>query len=374
MEPGLPPKFAMLTPPASPSKGKSVVGQGFSRLSSQLFRGPLAEPTVIHRNTHQCRPSLEHLGLFPGRSSPPSPLTPTTAESSKLFDGFTPKSKSPNESTPKSSADSKFRLSLPLAIRSKHNTSNNKDDNNNITVNHTVASPTKSHRLHIHSGNACSSRLHGSGHHHGSPNARSSPDSNLATIQEILTEAKPLAGILTVERAAAAKIYLEIFYNTRLGPKLNPREMRLQQLKADLYVKSNLATVSGLLLDEEQEETRRRFFLHETNHLRESRVMKARSLRDLSAPKGTRSGRIVDDYDIVKVLGKGSFGVVRLVKEKHQAKTEDYSAPAHRLLNGDRRQVYAMKVIRKSAMLRNCQEGHLRAERDFLVASEGSRW
>jgi serine/threonine protein kinase len=33
-----------------------------------------------------------------------------------------------------------------------------------------------------------------------------------------------------------------------------------------------------------------------------------------------------------------------------------------------------MKVIRKSDMLRNSQEGHLRAERDFLVASENSRW
>lgn len=33
-----------------------------------------------------------------------------------------------------------------------------------------------------------------------------------------------------------------------------------------------------------------------------------------------------------------------------------------------------MKVIRKSEMLRNCQEGHLRAERDILVQSEGSRW
>lgn len=33
-----------------------------------------------------------------------------------------------------------------------------------------------------------------------------------------------------------------------------------------------------------------------------------------------------------------------------------------------------MKVIRKSDMLRNCQEGHLRAERDFLVASESSKW
>ena len=33
-----------------------------------------------------------------------------------------------------------------------------------------------------------------------------------------------------------------------------------------------------------------------------------------------------------------------------------------------------MKVIRKSDMLRNSQEGHLRAERDFLVASENARW
>lgn len=33
-----------------------------------------------------------------------------------------------------------------------------------------------------------------------------------------------------------------------------------------------------------------------------------------------------------------------------------------------------MKVIRKSEMLRTSQEGHLRAERDFLVASANSRW
>ncbi|KAF2862976.1 kinase-like protein [Piedraia hortae CBS 480.64] len=33
-----------------------------------------------------------------------------------------------------------------------------------------------------------------------------------------------------------------------------------------------------------------------------------------------------------------------------------------------------MKVIRKSQMLRSCQEGHLRAERDFLISAEGSRW
>ncbi|KAJ8108427.1 hypothetical protein ONZ43_g6430 [Nemania bipapillata] len=78
--------------------------------------------------------------------------------------------------------------------------------------------------------------------------------------------------------------------------------------------------------------------------------------------KGEHS-TLADDYEVLKILGKGSFGVVRLVREKPER-------------SGFRRssQVYAMKVIRKSAMLKTSQEGHLRAERDFLVASEGSRW
>jgi serine/threonine protein kinase len=43
-------------------------------------------------------------------------------------------------------------------------------------------------------------------------------------------------------------------------------------------------------------------------------------------------------------------------------------------MGNTKKEVYAMKVIRKSEMVRNCQEGHLRAERDFLVASEKSQW
>ncbi|KAF4964284.1 hypothetical protein FSARC_7779 [Fusarium sarcochroum] len=74
------------------------------------------------------------------------------------------------------------------------------------------------------------------------------------------------------------------------------------------------------------------------------------------------SNLTVNNYESLQILGKGSFGVVRLVREK--------PAPGHAFPG----QVYAMKVIRKSEMLRNSQEGHLRAERDFLVASEGSRW
>jgi serine/threonine protein kinase len=61
-------------------------------------------------------------------------------------------------------------------------------------------------------------------------------------------------------------------------------------------------------------------------------------------------------YETLKTLGKGSFGVVKLVRDCRRG------------------QLYAMKVINKTKTLRISQEGHLRAERDILVASEGSRW
>ena len=98
-------------------------------------------------------------------------------------------------------------------------------------------------------------------------------------------------------------------------------------------------------------------------------------------------------YEMIRVLGKGSFGVVRLVREVSKENGEpqpdqtvqsfDKNSEALADKCGDRSlidlarirdEVYAMKVIRKSDMLRSSQEAHLRAERDFLVASEKSRW
>ncbi|KAL0781081.1 hypothetical protein CaCOL14_002416 [Colletotrichum acutatum] len=67
-------------------------------------------------------------------------------------------------------------------------------------------------------------------------------------------------------------------------------------------------------------------------------------------------GSDLENLETLQILGKGSFGVVKLVWDRC------------------RRQVFAMKVIRKSDMIRSCQEGHLRAERDFLAASENSDW
>lgn len=102
--------------------------------------------------------------------------------------------------------------------------------------------------------------------------------------------------------------------------------------------------------------------------------------------------------------GKGSFGVVRLVKKEERVYEQDTHEQENlkgnesrsTLLSASRKssmatlikgltrtrnktlpsnnRIYAMKVIRKAEMLRNAQEGHLRAERNFLVAAEGSKW
>ncbi|EMC96050.1 hypothetical protein BAUCODRAFT_71436 [Baudoinia panamericana UAMH 10762] len=122
------------------------------------------------------------------------------------------------------------------------------------------------------------------------------------------------------------------------------------------------------------------------------RVLKASSIQ-----RHNVKGISIAGFDVIRVLGKGSFGVVRLVTERASKATNaqngesdsdsskdsasttcinnlDGTAKCNIAAGKSLSDVFAMKVIRKSEMLRACQEGHLRAERDFLVAAEGSRW
>lgn len=182
--------------------------------------------------------------------------------------------------------------------------------------------------------------------------------------------------IATVEKAAAAKIFFESHFNQLLSTKVSPRSVRRRQLERQIFAMA--------LPNEQRQHKRQRWYVAETHHLRQIRVLKSKTIARQSI-KGVH----ISNYDIVRVLGKGSFGVVRLVREKSDntsssgsisdagqdnntltPKLTVRSSPPVRKV----KQVFAMKVIRKSDMLRNSQEGHLRAERDFLVASENSRW
>ncbi|OMP81533.1 Serine/threonine-protein kinase cbk1 [Diplodia seriata] len=183
--------------------------------------------------------------------------------------------------------------------------------------------------------------------------------------------------ISTVESAAAAKVFFETHYNTLLSSEPTSRQERCRLVESQLALHP--------MSREEKAERMRLWRLQESRHLRQTRALMSKSL----ARRKTR-GISVAGYELVRVLGKGSFGVVRLVKERQPShpkypSTEQTESDIERLDGKDdepgrydpskiARRVYAMKVIQKSKMLRNCQEGHLRAERDFLVASENSRW
>ncbi|KAJ5619798.1 hypothetical protein N7510_003782 [Penicillium lagena] len=195
--------------------------------------------------------------------------------------------------------------------------------------------------------------------------------------------------VWTVEAASAAKIFFEVHFDSLLA-NVNARSQRQQELEDHIYL-------SQLTL-EDQIVAKHNWVMQENEHLRRCRALKSTLCCPQSTDAVSKAG-----YEAIKVLGKGSFGVVRLVREKDSPKTpsedgellrtNDNSAnmrsrhmdllrPAldgsrrsrRRYMTGERKGVYAMKIIRKSEMIRNCQEGHIRAERDFMVTSAKSRW
>ncbi len=57
----------------------------------------------------------------------------------------------------------------------------------------------------------------------------------------------------------------------------------------------------------------------------------------------------LDDFDMIAIIGRGAFGEVRVVR-KH-----------------DTQQVFAMKIMKKTEMLKKNQVAHIRAERSVLL-------
>ena len=189
----------------------------------------------------------------------------------------------------------------------------------------------------------------------------------------------------TVETTANAKVFFETYFNCLFSEVPEARSVRQRELEEKLSLSCGTP--------EERAEARLRWLRQESNHLRQSRALKSRGARMLVS-----GGISVAGFEVIRVLGKGSFGVVRLVRKRDEALPERVirctrvpplvprsMGPLAPGFNSSRTlrprseastttEVFAMKVIRKSEMLRNSQEGHLRAERDFLVASEKSRW
>ncbi|TRM69454.1 kinase-like domain-containing protein [Schizophyllum amplum] len=142
--------------------------------------------------------------------------------------------------------------------------------------------------------------------------------------------------LATLEKAVSCRIYFENLYFPLLRQPPS-REQRRLAMERDM-------TEMGLS-NAQKEDLRARWRQNETDYLRDKR-------------------RKVDVTAFVKLktIGHGAFGVVSLVKERATGN------------------LYAMKQLRKTDMLRKGQEGHVRAERDILRSASlvsspgGAEW
>ena len=130
----------------------------------------------------------------------------------------------------------------------------------------------------------------------------------------------------TLDKATKAKLTLENYYSN-LVSQHKERRQRWQKLEETLK--------DDAMSEAQRCEKRQQHASKETEFLRLKR---------------SRLG--VEDFDPLKVIGRGAFGEVRLVQKR------------------DTGHVYAMKVLRKAAMVEREQVAHVRAERDILVEAD----
>ncbi|XP_037508351.1 serine/threonine-protein kinase tricornered isoform X5 [Rhipicephalus sanguineus] len=130
----------------------------------------------------------------------------------------------------------------------------------------------------------------------------------------------------TLDKATKAKVHLENYYSNLVTQHLE-RKGRHERLEETMREEG--------LSEEQKKEKRMQHSLKETEFLRLKR---------------SRLG--VEDFEPLKVIGRGAFGEVRLVQKR------------------DTGHVYAMKILRKADMLEKEQVAHVRAERDVLVEAD----
>ncbi|CAF2526752.1 unnamed protein product [Rotaria sp. Silwood2] len=131
---------------------------------------------------------------------------------------------------------------------------------------------------------------------------------------------------ITQEKVNKAKMSIENFYANLIN-QYEEREERYRRLEDTMNAEG--------LSDQEKLEKRHLHAAKETEYLRLKRVK-------MSA----------DDFEPLKVIGRGAFGEVRLVQKR------------------DTGHIYAMKILRKEDMLLREQVAHVRAERDVLVEAD----
>ncbi|PKA55067.1 Serine/threonine-protein kinase [Apostasia shenzhenica] len=132
----------------------------------------------------------------------------------------------------------------------------------------------------------------------------------------------------TKQRVAAAKQYIENHYKEQMKSLQERKERRYSLVRKLADLDMSQEEQSNILKDLEKKETEyMRFQRHKMG---------------------------ADDFELLTIIGKGAFGEVRVVKEKSTGN------------------VYAMKKLKKSEMLRRGQVEHVRSERNVLAEVDSS--
>ncbi|KAM1424034.1 hypothetical protein ACFX1R_017860 [Malus domestica] len=141
--------------------------------------------------------------------------------------------------------------------------------------------------------------------------------------QEEEEEEEVLGSSLTMEKVAAAKQFIENHYRAQMKNIQERKERRwvLERKLASSDVPKEVQI--NLIKDLEQKET-------EFMRLKRHKIC-------------------VDDFEPLTIIGRGAFGEVRLCREKKSGN------------------IYAMKKLKKSEMLKRGQVEHVRAERNLLA-------
>ncbi|KAJ6241219.1 non-specific serine/threonine protein kinase [Anaeramoeba flamelloides] len=127
----------------------------------------------------------------------------------------------------------------------------------------------------------------------------------------------------TIKKSKDAKQYLENYFSN-LGKSSRERLQRRRDFEESLK--------SQKLTKKEASQIRNEFYKKENIHNK----LKTKKLQ-------------ASDFEILKIIGKGAFGIVCLAREK---------------ITGD---VYAMKILNKQKMIKQGQVDHARTERDLMV-------
>ncbi|ONH69140.1 Serine/threonine-protein kinase CBK1 [Cyberlindnera fabianii] len=133
----------------------------------------------------------------------------------------------------------------------------------------------------------------------------------------------------TQDKAAAVKLRLENHYQMSVSHAVERNQRRID-------LEHKLATEEG-------------------SEERKNRQLQGLGRKESQFLRLRRTRLSLEDFETVKVIGKGAFGEVRLVQKKDTGK------------------IYAMKTLLKSEMYKKDQLAHVKAERDVLAGSD-SPW